>query len=183
MFWKCILLICTFVAGVTSMVLGTEVVDSEQEEGIRKSLARAIDKKAIKRINVVACSEHKGLYEVSIEFDAAIENSPLNTRKYIFWQMRRCYKAIYLRKHPACNVTLSALAPAEKLGYLARKVKSGELLWKTSLTEEKARGVSWGGSYLSGLLSAYTNLPVRWQEHFIHPLLAAGRRKGQFGYE
>ncbi len=171
--------------------MGTEVVGSKgedaglpvkQEERIRESLARALDNKRLKSINVTECSEHKGLYEVSVEFDAVMKESPLATRKTIFRSMKLCYMAIYRRGHPACNVTLSAHAPAEKMGYLAGKVKSGELLWKTSLTEEKARGIRWGGGYLSGLLSAYTNLPFRWQEHFIHPLLAAGRGKGRVGF-
>ena len=189
-FFVCTLLICAYVA----CVLGTEVVGStdkdtglpaKQEERIRESVSKILDNKLLKSINVTECSEHKGLYEVSVEVDAVIGSSPLATRKSIFRSMRLSYMAIYRLGHPACNVTLSAHAPAEKMGYLTGKVKPGELLWKTSLTEERARTVRWGrwpGGFLSGLRSTYTNLPLRWQEHFIHPLLAAGRGKGRAGY-
>ncbi len=172
---------CVFLAGLNSTALGTEISASKQVEDIKKFVYRAIEKKPyiIKKTEVIGCNEHKGFYEVYIEFYTDVGNSPRETRGLIIWPMKRCYKFLYNTRQPVCNVTVSALSPEGKKGYLEGKIKPGELLWKTSLTKENAGKIRWSPGFLNVNVFAdipdFNTLSKYWEEHFIHPLLELGK--------
>lgn len=173
---------CVFLACLYPTALGTEISASrEQVENIKKLVYRALEKKTyiIRKTEVIGCNEHKGFYEVYIEFYIDVGNSPQDTRRLIIWPMKRCYKFLYNTRQPVCNVTVSALSPQGKTGHLEGKIKPGELLWKTSLTKEKAGKIRWSPRFLN--VNVFADIPDTstlikyWEEHFIHPLIELGK--------